>query len=135
MRGAAAGVVAAAGWAACEPLLGRALRTPFSDVRMLGRLTGPERGWRARGLAVHLANGAVFGWAFERLAGGGIRRGVVVAQAENAAFWPMMFAVDRLHADRRAGTWPPIATNPRTIGYELVSHTIFGAILGALTAR
>ena len=53
MRGMAAGIVAAAVWAAAEPALGRALGVPwYSDRRLLGGLlrVGPETA-----IAVHLA--------------------------------------------------------------------------------
>ena len=56
-RAAAAGVTATAVWAAAEPLLRRIFRTPYSDVRLLGRPLS-RRHWRAAGLALHLANGA-----------------------------------------------------------------------------
>jgi hypothetical protein len=87
MRGAAAGVVAAAAWAAGEPVLQRLVRSPsqYSDVRLLGRLATRGRLWPVAGLALHLANGAVFGAAFERAGLRGVRAGVVAAQLENAA--------------------------------------------------
>ena len=65
LRGAAAGVFAAAVWAAGEPLLGRLVGTRYSDVRLLGRAAmSGRRGWPAAGLALHLANGAVFAAPF-----------------------------------------------------------------------
>src|SRR5262249_43037739 len=71
VRGAPAGIVAAAVWAAAEPLLGRVFGTPYSDVELLGGLAARGRATKPAGLALHLANGAAFGWAFERLRGGG----------------------------------------------------------------
>ena len=132
MRGALAGVVAAGAWAAAEPALGRAYGTPFSDVRLLGGLVARGRARGPAGLALHLANGAAFGWAFARLGGHGIRRGVVAAEVENALLWPALALLDRVHPERRAGTWPPLATSPRVLGYEATTHAIFGAVLGAL---
>lgn len=134
-RGAVAGVIAAVVWAAAEPALGRALRTPYSDVRLLGRLVTRGPLWRPAGVAVHLANGAVFGAAFERLGGGGWKRGVLAAELENVVLWPGMAVVDRIHPDRRSGAWPPLAANPRVVAYELATHAIFGVVLGALLAR
>jgi hypothetical protein len=135
VRGAAAGVVAAAVWAAAEPVLGRVAGTPFSDVRLLGRVTTRGRGWPAAGVVLHLANGAAFGVAFERLGLRGVRQGVLAAQAENLLLWPGMLAVDRLHPDRRSGAWPRLATDRRVIAYEVATHALFGAALGALTRR
>ena len=65
-RGAAAGVVAAGVWAAQMPLDKRLFDSSFDDVELLGKaVVGEHRLWYPAGLAVHLANGAVFGAAFE----------------------------------------------------------------------
>ena len=74
MRGPTAGVIAAATWAAAEPALGQLLGTPFSDVRLLGRVVTRGPAWPAAGPALHLANGAAFGWTFERLGLRGAKR-------------------------------------------------------------
>ena len=128
-------MLAAAAWAAAEPALGRALGTPFSDVRLLGRLVTRGRAWPAAGLAVHLANGAAFGITFERLGLRGVRQGILVAQAENALLWPGLAVVERIHPDRRAGAWPRLALDPRVAAYEVATHALFGAVLGALVRR
>jgi hypothetical protein len=133
--GARAGVIAAAGWAAAEPVLGRLLATPYSDVRLLGRAATRGRAWPIAGLALHVANGAVFGAVFERTGLRGVRRGVLAAEVENLVLWPGMLVVDRLHPDRRDGRWPRLATNPRVIAYEVAAHAIFGAILGRLVGE
>jgi hypothetical protein len=135
VRGAAAGAIAAAAWAAGEPVLQRLVRTPYSDVRLLGRLVTRGRGWPAAGVALHVANGAVFGAAFERAGLRGVKAGVLAAEAENAALWPALALVDRFHPDRRDGTWPPLARSPRVAAYELLAHALFGAVLGALVRR
>jgi hypothetical protein len=133
-RGALAGIAAAAAWAAAEPLAARAFRPPagYSDVRMLGGLLTRGSGWRAAGLGAHLVNGALFGAAFALTGGRGWRRGLAAAQVENVLLWPGMAMVDRLHPDRRSGTWPPLLTNPRVFGYEVGVHALFGVVLGAL---
>ena len=135
MRGAAAGAIAAAAWAAGEPVLQRLVRTPYSDVRLLGRLVTRGRGWPAAGVLLHVANGAVFGAAFERAGLRGVKAAVLAAEAENAALWPALALVDRAHPDRRDGTWPPLARSPRVAVYELLAHALFGAVLGALVRR
>ncbi len=134
MTGARAGVVAAAGWALSEPVLGAIFRTPYSDVRLLGRVVTRRRGWPAAGLAVHLANGAVFGAAFARLGLRGTRQGVAAAQVENLLVWPGMLVLDRIHPDRRSGAWPPLFTDRRVAGYEIAAHALFGALLGRLVS-
>jgi hypothetical protein len=133
VRGAAAGVVAAGAWAALEPLLGRALRTPYSDVRVLGAVVTRGRAWPLIGTAIHLANGAAFGFAWDRLGRGGWKRAVLAAQLENLVLWaPGMALVDRHHPDRRSGAWPPLLRNPRVFVYEVATHTVFGTFLGLL---
>lgn len=122
-----AGIAAAAVWAAAEPALGRAFRTSYSDVRLLGGLTGT--GPRAA-LAFHLVNGAVFGAVFERLGGRGPLRGVLAAQAENLAFWPAMLWAQRVHPSCTSGEWPPLFADRRILAYEVAAHGLFGAALG-----
>jgi hypothetical protein len=135
VRGAAGGMVAAAVWAAAEPLAGRMFRTPYSDVRLLGRALTSGRNWRAAGTAAHLANGAVFGALFERVLGGGVARGIAAAEAENLVLWPAIAVVDRRHPDRRSAAWPPLLVNGRVFAYEAMLHALFGAVLGFLTRR
>lgn len=124
-----AGTAAAAIWAAAEPALGRVFGTPYRDIRLLEGLLG---GSRAAALVAHLANGAVFGALFARAGGQGLLRGVLAAQAENLALWPAMAVVDRVHPDRRNGSWPPLLRNGRVFAYEVAAHALFGAVLGLL---
>ena len=135
MRGAAAGAIAAAAWAAGEPVLGRLVSTPYSDVRLLGRLVTRNRAWPMAGAALHLANGAAFGTAFELAGLRGVKAGITAAQAENLAFWPAFAVLDRVHPDRRDGSWPPLLGNRRIALYEVIVHALFGSILGALVRR
>jgi hypothetical protein len=135
VRGAAAGVVAAAAWAASEPILGRLIRTPYSDVRLLGRAVTRGRAWPAVGIAIHLANGAVFGAVFERVGLRGAKAGIAAAELENLVLWPGFAVADRLHPDRRDGAWPPLLSSPRVAVYEIAAHALFGAVLGTLLKR
>jgi hypothetical protein len=135
LRGALAGVAAAATWAAVEPLAAKVFRTPpgYSDVRLLGAiLTRDGPGWRAAGLGAHLVNGAVFGALFARAGGRGAKEGLAAAQLENLALWPGMAAVDRIHPDRRSGAWPPLLSSGRVFAYEAAVHAVFGVVLGGL---
>jgi hypothetical protein len=129
VRGALAGVAAAAVWASAEPVLGRLFRTPYSDRRLLGGLTGRSP---AAGVALHLVNGALFGAVFERLGGRGPLQGALAAQLENVVLWPAMAVVDRVHPDRRSGAWPPLLRNGKVFAYEATAHALFGAVLGLL---
>jgi hypothetical protein len=127
-------MTAAAAWAAAEPVARRLLGTPYTDVRLLGRPVS-RRHWRAAGTAIHLANGAAAGIAFDRLGLRGWKAGVAVFQAENLALWPLFAAVDRWHPDRRSGAWPPLVRNGRVFAQEVAVHALFGAVLGALLSR
>ena len=135
MRGAAAGAAAAAAWSASEPILRRLTGTTYSNDRLLGRFATRSRAWPVAGLALHLANGAVFGAAFERLGLQGVKAGIVAAEVENTLAWPAMAIVDRIHPDRRDGTWPPLVRSSRVAAQEVAGHAIFGAVLGALAGR
>lgn len=125
-------MVAAAAWAASEPIARRISGTSYTDVRMLGRLV-PARRWSwAVGFASHLVNGALFGAGFERFGGRGWKQGVVAAQVENVLLWPGMAVIDRVHPDRRNGAWPPLLLNGRIFAQEVAVHALFGAVLGLL---
>ena len=127
-----AGAVAAGVWAAAEPALGRIFRTSYSDVKLLGGVTGTSP---PAALALHLANGAVFGAVFERLGWRGSLRGALAAQAENLLLWPGMVVAQRVHPACRSGEWPPLFTNARVFAYEATVHGLFGAVLGLLLAQ
>jgi hypothetical protein len=132
LRGAVAGAAAAAIWTAYDPILKRVFGTPYSDAEVLSAYVTRGRLQPLVSVAVHSANGAVFGWLFARLGGRGVRDGVRVALAENTALWPVMPLVDRTHPDVREGTWPKLATNPRVFAQATAAHALFGALLGKL---
>lgn len=132
LHAAAAGVAAAAVWAAAEPAIRWAVGGHHQELRLVGRMLAPERYWRPVGLAVHLTNGALFGIAFDRLGGRGVPAAVTAAQVENAVLWPTMAIVDRLHPDVRDGTWPPLVRDPRVLAQEVAGHVVFGVVLGSL---
>src|SRR5919201_7071824 len=64
-RAAAAGAAAATVWGLLEPLDERLFRSDYRDVALLVKLVTSGRGWKAAGFALHAANGALFGLAFE----------------------------------------------------------------------
>lgn len=135
IRAALAGAAAAGAWAAIEPGARRLCGTPYSDLRLLGRVATAGRAWPVAGLAMHLTNGAAFGVAFDRLGGRGWRQGLAAAMVETAATWPGMLLVDRFHPDRRSGAWPPLTRHGPTIAEQVLVHAVFGVALGALLDR
>ena len=66
------------------------------------------------------------------MGGGGWRQGLVVAEVENLVLWPTMALVDRIHPDRRSGSWPPLMWSPRVFALEATMHALFGVVLGLL---
>jgi hypothetical protein len=129
LRGAFAGALAAALWAAAEPTLGRVFNTSYSDRRLL---QGLARTTLSGALVLHVCNGAVFGAAFERLGGRGPLRGMLVAPVENLVLWPGMTVAQRIHPSCRDGEWPPLFRSRRIFAYEIAGHALFGALLGSM---
>ncbi len=130
MRGAIVGAVAAAIWNGYDPLLKKAFGTPYTDSQVLGPfITQGEHEWLAN-LVTHMGGGFAFGWAFERLGGHGVKRGVAAAVVENTALWPLIGLLEPLHPKRRSGEWPPLLTNGRAFASATVGHAVFGALLG-----
>jgi hypothetical protein len=119
LRAAVAGAVAAVVWGLQEPLDRRVFGCDYSDVVFLGR------GRRSLGFAVHAANGALFGVAFD-----GLRRRVdlderrlalAMALTEHVALWPFIAFVDR-----------ELVTSPRAFAQATYRHALFGVLLGRL---
>ena len=118
-RAAAAGAVAALVWGLQEPLDRRVFGCDYSDVLFLGR------GRRSLGFAVHLANGALFGIAFDtarrRVDVDQRRLAIALALGEHVALWPFITLVDR-----------DLVTSPRAFAQATYRHALFGFVLGRL---
>src|SRR5688500_5265642 len=97
MPRAAAGALGAAVCAAQEPLDKRVFDVDYSDVELLGKWVTRGDEWPAIGLAMHLANGAVFGAAYALakpfLVGPPVARAVTAAMAEHFGSWPLIGVV------------------------------------------
>ena len=70
LRGALAGATAAAVWAAQQPLDQRVFGVEYDDVELLGRFVTDGPAAYPIGLALHMANGAVFGAVYANAARG-----------------------------------------------------------------
>ncbi len=134
-RAAAAGATAALLWTASEPLDRRIFRCDYSDTALLGKAVS-RRHWRPVGLAMHAANGAAFGLAFDlvrrRTGARPVSLAVGMAMAENAALWPFCALVDRYHPARGEPGVPPLLTNRRAFAQATWRHALFGLALGVL---
>jgi hypothetical protein len=119
LRAAVAGAVAAVVWGLQEPLDRRVFGCDYSDVLFLGR------GRRSLGFAVHGANGALFGVAFDtvrqRVNVDERRLALALALAEHVALWPFIALVDR-----------ELVTSPRAFAQATYRHALFGVLLGRL---
>jgi hypothetical protein len=136
LRAAAAGAAAALVWAAVEPLDARLFDCDYSDTALLGKAV-TRRHWRPVGLAMHAANGAIFGLVFAEMR----RRlsttkpvplAVAMALAENTALWPICALLDRHHPAHGEPGLPPLWGNHRAFAQATWRHALFGAVLGAL---
>jgi hypothetical protein len=119
VRAAAAGAVAAVVWGLQEPLDQRVFGCSYSDVLFLGR------GRRSIGFAAHMANGALFGVAFDtvrrRVDIDERRLALALALGEHVASWPFICLVDR-----------NLVTSPRAFAQSTYRHALFGLVLGRL---
>jgi hypothetical protein len=133
LRGALAGLAAAGAWAAQQPLDKRVFGSDHDDVRLLGGLVAHGPAVYPAGLALHLANGALFGAIYANVApaigGPPALRGPLAALAEHLATWPATLAVPRVR--EAAGTARP----GRAFAQETWRHLLFGVVLGELERR
>lgn len=137
VRGAAAGAVGAAVWAAQEPLDKRFFDTDYSDVELLGKAVTRGDEWPAVGLAIHLANGAAFGAAYALakpfLPGPPVVRALLAGLAENFSAWPLIGVAERFHPAR--ADLPKLTGNRRALAQATWRHVLFAVVLGVLEER
>ncbi len=136
VRSATAGATAATVWGLLEPLDRRALGCDYSDVAILGKAITRGPRWRPAGFALHAANGALFGLAYEavrrRTSSDDRRLALGLALAEHVALYPLSALVDRHHPARGEPGVPPLLRNPRAFTQATWRHAVFGVVLGRL---
>lgn len=136
-NGAAAGIAAALVWAAQQPLDKQVSGSAYDDVELLGKLATRDAGWPLAGLALHAANGAIFGAAYAQLKpflpGPPVARAITCALAEHALSWPLVGLSDRLHPARKE--LPRLTGDRRALAQATWRHLLFGAVLGVLEDR
>ena len=137
LRGALAGAVAAAIWAAQQPIDKRVFGSRYDDLEILGKAVTRRRAWPAVGFAIHVANGAAFGAIYARLAPRTPlpvwSRGPAFALAENFGLWPLTLVTDRLHPAR--DEMPKLAGSRSALAQATWRHLLFGVTLGELERR
>jgi len=136
VRVAGAGAAAATVWGLLEPIDQRLLGCDYSDIAVLGKAVTRGPRWRLAGFALHAANGALFGLAFDelrrRLQTNPRRLAVGVALAEHLTLYPLCYFVDRYHPARGEPGVPPLLRNPRAFAQASWRHALFGTVLGPL---
>lgn len=138
-RGAVAGALAAAVWAVQQPLDRRVFGVPYDDTELLGRLVArpPREDWRGPGVAMHLANGALFGAAYAHVAPRvplpAATRGPAAGLAEHLASWPLVAVSARVHPAREV--LPALWGTPGAFAQATWRHLLFGVVLGETERR
>lgn len=137
LKGTIAGGIAAAAWAAQQPVDKRVFETSYDDVELLGKLVTRGRGWPLAGVAIHVANGAAFGVAYAgvkpSLPGPAPVRGLTAAMIEHFGLWPLGRLTDRVHPAREE--LETLHGNRRALAAATWRHALFGALLGWLEDR
>ena len=138
-RGAVAGVVAAGAMAVAMWLDLAVTGAKTDELRLLGGLVpGLRRLWPITGLAMHLANGAAlgafYGWVQAGLPGKPWQRGLLLAEVENIALWPVLLVLARLQPASRGGTAQHFNT-PGAFAVEVLRHAVYGVVLGLVFDR
>jgi hypothetical protein len=135
--GAIAGSLATAVWAAQQPLDKRVFGCEYDDVELLGKLVTRGPGWQPAGVALHMANGALFGigYALARpfIPGPPVVAGVLAASVENFLSWPLGALTDRHHPAK--GDLESLSGNGRALAQATWRHFLFGVVLGELERR
>ena len=106
----------------------------YDDLRLLGGLVAQGPAVYPAGLALHLANGALFGALYANaapaLGGPPALRGPLAALAEHLATWPATLA-GRRACGEAGGVWRP----GRAFAQATWRHLLFGVVLGELERR
>ena len=138
LRAAAAGALAAGVWGLQEPLDQRLFRHGYSDVAVLGKALTAGPGWWPVGMAIHLANGALFGIAYDevrrRTSADPRKLALAMALGEHLALYPLSYFVDRHHPRRGEPGVAPLLSM-RGFGQATWRHALFGLVLGRVTER
>ncbi|HWI70715.1 MAG TPA: hypothetical protein VNT55_02080, partial [Baekduia sp.] len=136
-RGALAGAVAAGVWALQQPLDQKVFGVRYDDTELLGKAVTRGRAWPALGLAMHLANGALFGAVYagvsRRVPLPSWARGPAAGLGEHLASWPLVLVTDQIHPAR--DELSTLGTNPRAFAQATWRHLLFGIVLGELERR
>ena len=137
VRGALAGVAAAGVWSAQSQLDRRVFGVDYLDEALLGKAVTRGPAWPVAGVALHLANGALFGAVYANVAPRiplpSWARGPVAGLAEHLATWPLTALIGRAHPAR--DEFPVLWGSSAAFAQATWRHVLFGAVLGELERR
>ncbi|MDP9344542.1 MAG: hypothetical protein M3P44_02265 [Actinomycetota bacterium] len=137
VRGALAGAAAAGIWSAQSQLDRRVFGVDYLDEALLGKAVTRGPAWPVVGVALHLANGALFGAVYANVAPRvplpSWARGPVAGLAEHLATWPLTALVGRVHPAR--DELPVLWGSPAAFAQATWRHVLYGTILGELERR
>jgi hypothetical protein len=137
VNGAIAGGVAAALWAAQQPLDKRVFGSRMDDIELLGKLVAEGESWPLPGVALHVQNGAAFGAVYAQLRrfvpGPPVLVGVGLVMVEHASSWALVGLIDRLHPRRRELV--TLKGNRRAFWQATWRHALFAVVLAELERR
>src|SRR3954462_1317736 len=136
-RGALAGAVAAGVWAAQQPLDKRVFGVAYDDTELLGKAVTRGRAWPAVGLALHVANGALFGAVYASVARRvplpSWARGPAAGLGEHLRPWPGVRGPDRVPP--AGDEVPTLGTSAAAFAQATWGRLLFGIVLGELERR
>ena len=137
LNGAVAGGIAAALWAAQQPVDKRVFGYGYDDVEFLGKAVTTQPSWPAVGAALHVQNGMAFGAVYASvrplLPGPGVATGLAAGLLEHVVTWPFGRVADRYHPAR--GDLTPLGTSARSFAQAAWRHALFGLVMGAIESR
>jgi hypothetical protein len=137
VNGAIAGGLAAAVWAAQQPLDKIVFGYEYDDVELLGKAVTTGPAWPAVGTALHVQNGMAFGATYAALRpllpGPPVATGLAAGLLEHVVTWPFGRLVDAYHPAR--GQMTPVGTSARSFAQATWRHALFGAVMGFVEGR
>jgi hypothetical protein len=134
-RSAAAGATAALVWAAAERIDRKVFANDYTDVALLGKFVTRSSAWPIAGVALHAANGAAFGLAFDikrrRTSIPPRQLALRLALIEHLLLFPLGALVDRYHPARGEPGVERVFGG-RAFAQATLRHALFGLVLGRL---
>src|SRR5690349_838275 len=121
-RAVASGLAAGGAYLGAMWLDNRVSSFQFDDLKLVGQVFTTKRPWwQIQGLVGHFGFSVVMGlvfarFAYRRLPGPSILKGVIFLNIENGALYPGAAIIDKVHAGMKAGELPPLMHKKTFLG-------------------